>query len=111
MERSKVFYTNLRTKAGNGLLNKLETLIDAAGIGDIDFKDQFTAIKLHVGEPGNMAYIRPNYASVVVEKLKSLGAKVFLTDANTLYMGLRNNAVDHLRSAFRNGFNPLQMRP
>lgn len=106
MEKSRVFYTNLRTRAGLGLLDKLGHLMDAAGIGAIDFKDQFTAVKLHFGEPGNMAYIRPNYASVVVEKLKSLGARVFLTDANTLYLGLRNNAIDHLRTAFRNGFNP-----
>lgn len=109
MEKSRVFYTNLRTRAGLGLLDKLGHLMDAAGIGAIDFKDQFTAVKLHFGEPGNMAYIRPNYASVVVDKLKSLGARVFLTDANTLYLGLRNNAIDHLRTAFRNGFNPLQV--
>ena len=62
MEKSKVFFTDLRTVPGNDLLTKLERLIRKAGIADIDFEGKFTAIKIHFGEPGNMAYIRPNYA-------------------------------------------------
>ena len=107
MEKSKVYYSNLRCKPGVNLLKKLRNLIKAAGIEQIDFKDQYTAVKLHFGEPGNMAYIRPNYVATVVDLLNSLGAKTFLTDANTLYKGRRDNAVDHLHSAMVNGFNPI----
>ena len=107
MEKSKVYYTNLRCKPGLNLLKKLKNLVKAAGIENIDFNGQYTAIKLHFGEPGNMAYIRPNYVATVVDLLNSLGAKTFLTDANTLYKGRRDNAVDHLRSAMVNGFNPI----
>ncbi len=107
MEKSKVFFTDLRTVPGNNLLVKLENLIRRAGIGDIDFDGKFTAIKIHFGEPGNLAYIRPNYAARVVDVIRSLGGKPFLTDSNTLYTGGRSNAVDHLDAAMENGFNRI----
>jgi len=107
METSQVFYTDLRTVPGNDLLTKLERLIRRAGIADIDFEGKFTAIKIHFGEPGNMAYIRPNYAARVVDVIRSLGGKPFLTDSNTLYTGGRSNAVDHLNAAMENGFNRI----
>jgi len=107
MEKSKVYFTDLRTKPGNNLLDKLEKLVKNAGIENIDFKNKFVAIKIHFGEPGNLAYIRPNYAAKIVKVIESLGGVPFLTDSNTLYTGRRANAVDHLNAAFENGFNPL----
>jgi uncharacterized Fe-S center protein len=104
---SKVYFTNLRIKNGRSLLDKLETLIIKAGIEQIDFAGKFTAVKIHFGEPGNLAYIRPNYAARLVRFLQKRQARVFLTDANTLYCGRRSNAVDHLQSAMENGFNPI----
>ncbi|KLO21657.1 4Fe-4S ferredoxin [Marinitoga sp. 1197] len=103
---SKVYFTNLRTRPGMNLLDKLERLVKKAGIEKIDFKDKFVAIKIHFGEPGNLAYIRPNYAARIVALIKKLGGKPFLTDANTLYSGKRSNALDHIQSAYENGFNP-----
>lgn len=107
MEPSKVYFTNLRTNPNSNLLQKLERMIRRAGIDQIDFKDKFVAIKIHFGEFGNLAYIRPNYAAVVVRVIRELGGKPFLTDANTLYSGSRDNAVDHLHTAMVNGFNPI----
>lgn len=107
MKASKVYFTDLRTTPGNDLMTKLIRLVKRAGIEDIDFGGKFTAIKIHFGEPGNLAYIRPNYAARIADYLRSLGAKVFLTDSNTLYSGGRSNAVDHLRAAMDNGFNPI----
>ena len=106
---SKVYYTNLRAKPGTNLLDKLEKLVKKAGIEQIDFKDKLVAIKIHFGEAGNLAYIRPNYAARIVEIVKSLGGKPFITDANTLYVGSRSNAVEHLETAFKNGFNPITL--
>lgn len=63
MDKSKVFFTNLHTTPSSNLLDKMERLIKRAGIESIDFKDQFVAIKIHFGEPGNLAYLRPNYAA------------------------------------------------
>ena len=107
METSKVFFTDLRTTPGNDLMTKLIRLVKRAGIESIDFNGKFTAIKIHFGEPGNLAFIRPNYAAKIVDLVKSLGGKVFLTDSNTLYSGGRSNAVDHLHAAMDNGFNPI----
>ena len=104
---SKVYFTNLRTKPGRSLLDKMETLIKKAGIEQINFDGKFTAIKIHFGEPGNLAYIRHNYAARLVQFLQKKNTRVFLTDANTLYSGRRSNAVDHLQTAMENGFNPM----
>jgi len=104
---SKVYFTNMRTKPGNNMLDKLERVIEKAGIGDLDLKDKMVALKIHFGEPGNLAYIRPNYAALIVDKIKKLGGKPFLTDCNTLYFGRRSNAVDHLEAAMENGFNRI----
>ncbi|SDO10815.1 DUF362 domain-containing protein [Acetanaerobacterium elongatum] len=107
MAASKVYYTNMRSSFNNSLLQKLERLIKKAGIENIDFNGKFTAIKIHFGEPGNLAFLRPNYAAVVASIVKELGGKPFLTDCNTLYVGGRKNALDHIDAAYQNGFSPL----
>lgn len=104
---SKVFFTDMRASQSGNLLQKLERMVKKAGIDKIDFKDKFVAVKIHFGEFGNVAYIRPNYAAVIIRMIKDLGGKPFLTDANTLYKGSRDNAIDHLHTAMVNGFNPI----
>lgn len=107
MEKAKVYYTGFRTKLGVSLLDRLRTLVKEAGMDDIDFKNKYTAIKIHFGEPGNLAYLRPNFSKVIVDIVKENGGKAFLTDCNTLYVGGRKNALDHLDSAYQNGYNPF----
>lgn len=107
MEKSKVYYTNMKATFQENLPQKLKRLIKTAGIGEIDFENKYTAIKMHFGEPGNLAFLRPNYAAVVVNTVKELGGRPFLTDCNTLYVGGRKNALDHLDSAYQNGFSPF----
>ena len=104
---SKVYFTNLRASQTGNLLQKLERMVKKAGIDQIDYKDKFVALKIHFGELGNVAYIRPNYAAVIVRIIKELGGKPFLTDSNTLYSGSRDNAVAHIHTAMVNGFNPI----
>lgn len=106
MEKSKVYFTSFKTSFTENLLQKLDRLIRKAGIETIDFKDRYAAIKIHFGEYGNLAFLRPNYARVVADVVKELGGKPFLTDCNTLYVGSRKNAVDHLETAYMNGFTP-----
>jgi uncharacterized Fe-S center protein len=107
MSKSKVYFTNLRVKPSQNLLKKLENLVIKAGIQKIDFQKKIVAIKIHFGEPGNLAYLRPNYAARIVKLLKSKEAIPFLTDCNTLYYGRRSNAPSHLEAAFENGYNPI----
>ena len=106
-ERSKVYMTDLRCRPGVSLLNKLEKLMRTAGIGEINFEIKLVAITMHFGERGNLAFLRPNYAKVVADVVKSLGGVPFLTDCNTLYPGRRKNALEHLDAAYENGFSPL----
>ncbi|MBQ3104769.1 MAG: DUF362 domain-containing protein [Lachnospiraceae bacterium] len=107
MKPSKVYFTSMKTTFEENLPQKLERLIRTAGIGEIDFKHKFAAVKIHFGEPGNLAFLRPNYAAVVVDVVGQLGGKAFLTDCNTLYVGGRKNALDHLDAAYKNGFSPF----
>ncbi len=107
MNASKVYFTDLRAPVGTNLLVKLEKLIRKAGIGDIDMNKKLVAIKIHFGEPGNLTYLRPNYARVVADVVKSLGGVPFLTDCNTLYPGRRKNALEHIEAAYENGFSPF----
>ena len=107
MAASKVYFTNFKTSFTENIPQKLKRLILAAGIKDIDFQDHYAAIKIHFGELGNLAFLRPNYAKVVADTVKELGGKVFLTDCNTLYVGSRKNALDHMDTAYENGFTPF----
>ena len=104
---SKVYFADLRADVHENLQQKLTRLMKTAGMGDIDFRDKFVAIKLHFGEPGNLAFLRPNWARTVADFVKERGGKPFLTDCNTLYVGGRKNALDHMDSAMLNGFNPM----
>jgi uncharacterized Fe-S center protein len=107
MKRSKVYFTDMRCGADDSLLDKLGRLIVRAGIETIDFSQKFTAVKIHFGEPGNLSFLRPNFAKVVADKVKALGGSPFLTDCNTLYVGRRNNALVHLEAALENGYSPF----
>lgn len=107
MEKSKVYFTDFRTRVGVSLTEKLQRLIKKAGITDIDMDGKFVAIKMHFGELGNLSYLRPNYAKAVADVVKECGGKPFLTDCNTLYPGSRKIALEHLDCANINGFNTI----
>jgi hypothetical protein len=85
------------------LVKKFARLIKLVGL-DFVKPGSLVAIKLSVGELGNMAFLRPQFAAELVERVKAAGGKPFLTDSNCLYPGSRNNAVDHLLNAYKNGF-------
>ncbi|MBO7726494.1 MAG: DUF362 domain-containing protein [Thermoguttaceae bacterium] len=105
---AKVFFTDFRTGyQGENLPAKLKRLARKAGLDKIDMNEKFVAIKMHFGELGNISYLRPNYAKAIVDLVKELGGKPFLTDCNTMYPGSRKNALEHLECAWENGFTPL----
>ena len=104
---SKVYWADLRADFRENLQQKLYRLMKTSGMGEIDFENKFVAIKMHFGEPGNLAFLRPNWAKTVADFVKERGGKPFLTDCNTLYVGGRKNGLDHLDTACLNGFNPM----
>ncbi|MGI6077854.1 MAG: DUF362 domain-containing protein [Fastidiosipilaceae bacterium] len=107
MMTSKVYFTDFRTTHEEPLPNKFKRLLRTSDFGNLDFKHKMVAIKLHFGEAGNMAYLRPQFAKVVADFIKEKEGKPFLTDCNTLYVGSRKNAIDHLNCAEINGFNTV----
>lgn len=104
MPSSKVYFADLRATLKENLLAKFVRLMDEAGIEKVVSPRDLVAIKLHFGEKGNTAFIRPVFLRQVVERVKGLKGLPFLTDANTLYAGTRGNSVSHLDTAVSNGF-------
>ncbi|MFH1541261.1 MAG: DUF362 domain-containing protein [Elusimicrobiota bacterium] len=95
---SNVYFSKIFSK------DTIVKLAEKSGINSLISKNDFVAIKIHFGEKENLGYIKPEYVKPVVEIIKSLGGKPFLTDANTIYKGSRANAVDHLNTAISHGF-------
>ena len=107
MAPSKVYFTDMRCHPGLNLQQKLDRLMRRAGMTDIEFKDKFVAVKMHFGETGNLSFLRPNFAKTVVDLITDQGGRPFLTDCNTLYVGHRKNALEHITQAYENGFSPF----
>ena len=102
---SPVYFIDLRTAQKRNLLDKIRGLVEAAGIKKVVKRRGLTAVKLHFGERGNTAFIRPLLIRPIIDAIKAAGGKPFVTDASTLYVGTRGNAVDHLQTAMLNGFS------
>ncbi len=100
----KVYFVSSRADSKDRTLTKYRRLVSALGLRRIIAENDLVAIKLSFGEPGNFTYLRPQYVRVIVDEVKRLGGRPFLTDANTLYAGARQNSRDHLITAMENGF-------
>ncbi len=102
--KSTVWFMDLRTTPKENLFEKLGRLLETAGLSEIFKERDLVAVKLHFGEMGNAAFIRPIFLRKIVESIKNHGGRPFLTDANTLYAGTRGDSVSHLVTAIQNGF-------
>jgi hypothetical protein len=104
--KSPVYFANLRASSDkDSMASKVRRLFDRAGFSAIISPHDKTALKLHFGETGNDGFISPVYVRQVVEKVKECQGMPFLTDTNTLYLGSRSNAVDHITTAILHGFD------
>ena len=104
--KSTVYFTNLRAYSDQeSTIVKIQRLFDRAGFSEVVGTCGKTAVKLHFGERGNDGYISPVYVRQVVDKIKACGSLPFLTDTNTLYLGSRSNAADHITTAILHGFD------
>ncbi len=99
---AEIYFSSARGR--KSLLDKLRLLIRRSGILSDIRRGDIVAVKVHVGERGNTRFVRPQFIRIVVEELKSIGAKPFVTDTNTLYRAYRWNAVDHIETAVLHGF-------
>lgn len=83
---------------------KTEQLWIASGLSKLVSKDNFVAIKMHLGEDGGKGFIKSELVKPIVKQIKQSQAKPFITDSSTLYRGRRTNAVDHIELAYEHGF-------
>ncbi len=101
-----VYFAGLRSRdEHSSTVAKVRLLFERAGFGSLFSAGDTVAIKLHFGEIGNDSYISPVFVRQIVDKVRSAGGKPFLTDTNTLYLGSRSNAVDHITTAVLHGFD------
>lgn len=100
---SKVYFVNFQSKIRN-VLDKVDELFMASGLGSIVADGDRVALKLHFGEYGNFRQVRSTFLAQIVQNVKRLGGRPFLTDANSLG-GSRSHAVSHIETAFRHGFS------
>lgn len=102
---AEVFFAESKSAPGSGMLDKTSKLFDKAGFADFINERDLVALKTHFGERGNTAFLPPIYARRVAEKVRQAGGRPFLTDAGTLYVGGRSNAVSHVTTAVQNGYS------
>ena len=101
---SNVYFINLRASMKEPLFAKMKKLLQQAGLNEVLGKRDLTAVKIHFGEMGNSAFVRPIYVREIIHLIRDMEAIPFLTDANTLYAGTRGNSAEHIETAIRNGF-------
>lgn len=100
----RVYFADMRAGMRENLHTKLERLTIQAGLSSMIHSGELVAIKMHFGEKGGHAYIRPTFVRRIVDQVKGFGGKPFLTDSSTLYPGERKEAVSALTCAIENGF-------
>lgn len=103
---SPVYFATMRAFSDQeSMTAKVQRLFDKAGFSELIGSQDKTAIKLHFGELGSDGFISPVYIRQVVERVKACQGLPFLTDTNTLYLGSRSNAVEHIGTAVLHGFD------
>ena len=109
MAESQVYYMDAHSDSvETALANKMITVFDAAGLDEIVEPNDIVAIKVHCGEWGNSAYLRPVYARTLADRIKELGGRPFVCDTTTSTYspwGSRSSEIDILQTAERNGYS------
>jgi len=105
--KSKVYFIRAQGDEGSEILSdKAEQVFLKMGILEKIEPEAFVALKIHFGEKGNTGYIKPPWLRGILTQLKGQTSRYFMTDSNTLYLGKRSNALDHIHLAWQHGFRP-----
>lgn len=105
---SRVYFIDAVSKGyGESWVEKIRRILDVTGFaGKIERGDR-VAVKVHMGEEGNVEYLPPPFARTIASWIKEAGGEPFLTDTTTLpYHPWTSRATgsDHLKTAAGNGF-------
>lgn len=102
---SKVYLIKASVADGEKTISdKAVKLFRKGGFAKRFSENDFTAIKVHVGEDGNTTYIKAPCIKGLVKELLKLNTKPFVTDTNALYASPRHDAIGHYRVAAKHGF-------
>ncbi len=103
--KSQVYFIPAKREEGTEIIAaKAEKIYSMTGFQDRISQNDFVGLKIHFGEKGNTGYIKPAWLRGIIERIKEKTSRAFFTDSNTLYVGERSNAVNHLRQAAEHGF-------
>ena len=73
---AQVFFADIRTGMRENLHSKLERLANMAGLAKVVRDGELVAIKIHFGEKGGHAYIRPTFVRRIVDQVKLWAANL-----------------------------------
>ncbi len=103
---SKIYFIDSRVEKFDyryGVLGRLEKTLEKINLEKYFSKKELVPIKMHLGNPGAHHTIRPNFVRLVVDRLKKIGTKPFVTDS------VRVRAYQYLEVANQTGYNPLSL--
>jgi hypothetical protein len=87
----------------SSLLRKMEKVFYSAGLDKV--VSGTVGIKVHMGEPGDVHYLRPIYVSKIVDLIRDLDGELIVVETSGLgWIPGRTSAEKHLEAARRNGF-------
>ncbi|MDR3640484.1 MAG: DUF362 domain-containing protein [Humidesulfovibrio sp.] len=105
--KSPVYFWNLRASLKAPYAERIRKLLTRTGFAEHIDGGELTAVKIHFGERGVTSHVQPLMVKPVLDYLAKAGARPFLTDASTLYVGQRGEAVSHAMQAAHHGYDPL----
>lgn len=108
-DRAVVYWASLDIDDAGRPLDKFRRLIGNSGFLTNLHRGDTVAIKLHMGEHGNVRYLRPIWARTVADMVKEAGGRPFVTDTTSLYRHRRATLHDYLETAAMHGYTPLSM--
>ena len=89
---------------GKNPLKGIHSLLDKSGFVEMIPSGGSVAIKLHMGELGNIRYIRPVFVRAIVDIVRERGGRPFLFETVASYPGERDTKEKYLNTAVKNGF-------
>lgn len=104
MEPSKVYYVSARATMWSyklSLAGRFETLLKELSLSQYIKKKEAVAVKTHFGSEGAHRVVRPLFIRKVVEAIKNVKGKPFVTDT------FRIKGLEYLTTANENGITEL----
>lgn len=103
---AKVYFATARAKKwkyDDSMPGKLEALLKKCTLSNYFEPEEWVAVKTHFGSEGAHRIVRPIFLRKVVDALKDIRAKPFVTDT------VRIKGLDYLEVANQNGINHLSV--